>query len=55
LKRTDPIKRVPLLSADVVVWGGPSRFVYHGISPLKSAHHPLTGENRFNLTFRKAR
>lgn len=55
LKRTDPIKRVPLLSADVVVWGGPSRFVYHGIAPLKSAHHPLTGENRFNLTFRKAR
>jgi alkylated DNA repair protein (DNA oxidative demethylase) len=55
LQRTDPIKRVPLLSGDVVVWGGPSRFVYHGIAPLKPGHHPLTGTNRFNLTFRKAR
>jgi len=55
LKRTDPTKRLPLLSGDVVVWGGPSRFVYHGIAPLKPGHHPLTGTNRFNLTFRKAR
>jgi alkylated DNA repair protein (DNA oxidative demethylase) len=55
LKRTDPIKRVPLFSGDVVVWGGPSRFVYHGIAPLKMDRHPLTGQERFNLTFRKAR
>jgi len=55
LKRTDPIKRAPLLSGDVVVWGGPSRFVYHGIAPLQPGHHPLTGTYRFNLTFRKAR
>ena len=55
LKRTDAIKRLPLFSGDVVVWGGPSRFVYHGIAPLKEDQHPLTGSNRINLTFRKAR
>jgi DNA oxidative demethylase len=55
LKRTDPTKRVPLFDGDVVVWGGPSRFVYHGIAPLQADGHPLTGEARINLTFRKAR
>jgi len=55
LKRTDAIKRVPLLSGDVVVWGGPSRFVYHGVAPIKVDEHPLTGPQRINLTFRKAR
>lgn len=55
LKRNDPLKRVMLEHGDVVVWGGPSRLFYHGILPLKTAHHPATGEYRFNLTFRHTR
>jgi len=39
---------------DVVVWGGNSRLFYHGIQPLKTGYHPLTGDCRYNLTFRQA-
>jgi alkylated DNA repair protein (DNA oxidative demethylase) len=35
------------------VWGGPARFVYHGVAPLKDGQHGLTGPIRINLTFRK--
>ena len=50
----DPNRRVLLLeSGDIVVWGGPARFVYHGVAPLKDGDHPLTGPARVNLTFRK--
>ena len=42
-----------LENGDVVVWGGPARFVYHGVAPLKPGDHPLTGDARMNLTFRK--
>ena len=52
-KRSDPIRRMRLESGDVAVWGGPARFVYHGVAPVKAAEHPLTGAVRFNLTFRK--
>ena len=52
-RRADRTRRLLLESGDVVVWGGPARFVYHGVSPLKEAHHPLTGAERINLTFRK--
>ena len=51
--RGDPVRRLVLENGDVVVWGGPARFVYHGIAPLKAAEHPLTGATRINLTFRK--
>jgi alkylated DNA repair protein (DNA oxidative demethylase) len=54
LKRTDRLLKVPLQHGDVVVWGGPSRLVYHGVLALKDGEHPLTGRRRFNLTFRKA-
>ena len=54
-KRSDKVQRVPLQHGDVVVWGGPSRLRYHGVAPLKEATHPLLGNKRFNLTFRKAR
>jgi alkylated DNA repair protein (DNA oxidative demethylase) len=37
------------------VWGGESRFVYHGIAALAEGDHPITGPLRINLTFRKAR
>jgi len=52
-KRGDPVRRMRLESGDVVVWGGPARFVYHGVAPLKAGEHPLTGAARINLTFRK--
>lgn len=53
-ERTDPKQRVPLFHGDVVVWGGEDRLRYHAILPLKPAHHPATGANRINMTFRKA-
>ncbi len=52
-RRSDPVRRLRLEGGDVVVWGGPSRFVYHGVAPLKDGRHPLTGATRINLTFRK--
>ena len=52
-RRSDPARRLRLEHGDVVVWGGPARFVYHGVAPLKDGEHPLTGANRINLTFRK--
>jgi len=52
-KRSDPIRRMRLEQGDVVVWGGPARFIYHGVAPIKASEHPLTGAARINLTFRK--
>jgi alkylated DNA repair protein (DNA oxidative demethylase) len=52
-RRGDPVRRLRLESGDVAVWGGPARFVYHGVAPLKAGDHPLTGAVRINLTFRK--
>jgi DNA oxidative demethylase len=46
---------VALVDGDVLVWGGPSRLVYHAVRPIKPGIHPLTGAFRFNLTFRHAR
>jgi alkylated DNA repair protein (DNA oxidative demethylase) len=54
LNRTDKATRVLLSHGDVVVWGGPARLRYHGVLPLKEGHHPLVGDHRINLTFRKA-
>lgn len=51
--RTDRPQRIPLHHADAVIWGGPSRLNFHGIAPLKPANHPLLGDKRYNLTFRK--
>ena len=53
-KRTGPIRRMRLESGDVVVWGGPSRLVFHGVAALRDGEHDLTGKARINLTFRKA-
>ena len=52
-RRADPARRLPLESGDIAVWGGPARFIYHGVAPLKDGLHPLTGYTRINLTFRK--
>ena len=47
LARTDPVRRLRLAPRDVVVWGGPSRLVFHGIARLSSG-----SPDRLNLTFR---
>ncbi len=52
-RRADAVRRLRLENGDVVVWGGPARFAYHGVAPLKEGEHPLTGATRINLTFRK--
>ncbi|MGQ0501141.1 MAG: DNA oxidative demethylase AlkB [Panacagrimonas sp.] len=53
-RRSDPAQRVILEHGDVAVWGGPSRLRFHGVLPLKPGAHPVMGEQRINLTFRKA-
>ncbi|MCC5867993.1 MAG: DNA oxidative demethylase AlkB [Gammaproteobacteria bacterium] len=55
LARADKPQRRRLVHADVVVWGGASRLVFHGVAPLARGEHPLTGPQRLNLTFRKTR
>lgn len=55
LARSDRPARHRLVHGDVVVWGGPSRWVFHGIDTLKDGDHPVTGALRYNITFRKAR
>jgi alkylated DNA repair protein (DNA oxidative demethylase) len=45
-RRADPVRRLRVEEGDVVVWGGPARFVYHGVAPVKEGV-------RLNLTFRK--
>jgi len=54
LSRGERPRRVRLESGDVVVWGGPSRLVFHGVDVLADGEHEQTGRCRFNLTLRKA-
>jgi DNA oxidative demethylase len=54
LKRADRAVRYRLVHGDVVVWGGPSRLIFHGVAPLADGEHELLGRRRINLTFRKA-
>jgi DNA oxidative demethylase len=53
--RTDRPRRITVSHGDVVVWGGVDRMTFHGIAKLPQGHHPLTGDKRYNLTFRVAR
>jgi alkylated DNA repair protein (DNA oxidative demethylase) len=53
-KRNDKFLRVRLRHGDIVVWGGASRLVYHGVLPLNDGEYPAVGRARINLTFRKA-
>jgi alkylated DNA repair protein (DNA oxidative demethylase) len=53
-KRNDTVKRLGLIHGDVVVWGGPARMNYHGITPIKPGVHPMFNDTRINLTFRTA-
>ncbi|OCP35595.1 DNA oxidative demethylase AlkB [Ensifer sp. LC163] len=54
LNRTDPVRKYALRHGDVAVWGGPSRFFYHGVTELKDGEHETLGRMRINLTFRGA-
>jgi alkylated DNA repair protein (DNA oxidative demethylase) len=54
LKRNDPVRKFALRHGDVVVWGGPSRLFFHGVSKLKDGVHETVGRMRINLTFRGA-
>lgn len=53
LSRTAPVRKLRLAHGDVLVWGGPARFRFHGIAPLGRQFHPATGESRVNITFRR--
>lgn len=53
-RRRDPLRRLGLRHGDVVVWGGASRLAFHGVTELKDGVHPLFGNERINLTFRRA-
>jgi alkylated DNA repair protein (DNA oxidative demethylase) len=55
LERGGKGRTVALADGDVLVWGGPARLVYHAVRPIKPGWHPVTGDCRFNLTFRHAR
>ena len=54
VRRKDRPLRLALEHGDVVVWGGPARLRYHGVAPLKEAHHPFAAAHRINLTLRRA-
>ena len=45
--------RLRLVHGDVVVWGGPARLNFHGVSPLRPDSHESLGLHRINLTLRK--
>ncbi|MDI3380029.1 DNA oxidative demethylase AlkB [Xenophilus aerolatus] len=53
-QRADRTRRVPLAHGDVVVWGGPARLRFHGVTRLADGEHPFMGACRINLTFRCA-
>jgi DNA oxidative demethylase len=54
-RRRDPAATVWLRSGDVVVFGGPARLCYHGVTRILPGSAPpaLGVEGRFNLTFRQ--
>lgn len=49
MRRSGAAVRVRLEDGDVLVWGGAARLGYHAVQK------PLTGGDRYNLTFRRAR
>jgi alkylated DNA repair protein (DNA oxidative demethylase) len=53
-RRSDPPARIQLQHGDVLVWGGPSRMLFHGIAPIAARTDQDFGAYRFNLTLRKA-
>lgn len=54
VKRGGGTRQVRLHDGDVIVFGGPSRLIHHGVKPLEPGNDPILGNCRINLTFRKA-
>ncbi|NNB01296.1 DNA oxidative demethylase AlkB [Pseudomonas fragi] len=52
--RSDPTQRISLFHGDVMVWGGVDRLRFHGVMPIKPGRHGLLGEQRINITLRRA-
>ena len=53
-KRGDPTKSLKLRSGDALVFGGPSRLIFHGVDRLYPGTSELLAEGgRINLTLRK--
>jgi DNA oxidative demethylase len=48
-QRNSPVQSIALHDGDVMVWGGRSRLIYHGVRRLRKP-----SDYRYNLTFRKA-
>jgi DNA alkylation damage repair protein AlkB len=55
LIRKDPVETIILESGDAIVFGGPSRLRFHGVSGILAGTAPkeLGIQGRFNLTFRQ--
>jgi DNA alkylation damage repair protein AlkB len=54
LTRREPTRPLILRSGDVLVFGGPSRLRFHGVTRVLPGTAPEgTGPGRFNLTFRE--
>lgn len=54
LARGDRAGRLLLEHGDVLVWGGPDRLRFHGVQAIVAGCHAQLGEQRLNLTFRRA-
>jgi alkylated DNA repair protein (DNA oxidative demethylase) len=53
-KRRGPTRTVKLSSGDVLLLGGPARFVYHGVDRIQAGSSSLIpGGGRINLTLRR--
>jgi DNA oxidative demethylase len=52
LRRAETPRRIRIEHGDVLVWGGPARLIFHGVAPVATGIHTLTGAFRINLTFR---
>lgn len=53
--KSDPFTNWTLLSGDIVVFGGPSRLAWHGVTKIMRGTSDLVpGGGRVNLTIRKA-
>ncbi|HLY56897.1 MAG TPA: alpha-ketoglutarate-dependent dioxygenase AlkB [Stellaceae bacterium] len=52
-RRSDPTRTLVLHHGDVLVFGGPARLMYHGLDRLDGPTHPVVGDRRINLTFRR--
>jgi alkylated DNA repair protein (DNA oxidative demethylase) len=46
---------IDLKHGDILVFGGAARSNFHGVKKIIRSEHSLTGEFRYNLTFRKAK